>query len=380
MKRGFLSDFVELSADDIGFVKKRHCSTEGPSAFGTTTFGPIPITTFNPQLFPPNAMVYVTLPESSVYEPYALPLTSSILPGELLCNEPFSNEPLLCNEPFVADTLASNIPLPFAEESGHTEQAGPSKTVSAPREKNKIKLTTLEILELKHVFFYNATTARLPSGILLESIPDKKNKKRRISSELLQNPLCWNGIAVATFLKNDKSNIAERYIFTDELFHLSQYVMPMGFAQDRLVLPSNAICYTSYNKGNHQVTFILTDMFVFNDVKKAVKKHRFSYGMTVLKKFHEPKEVQYCFMVLMALAFHLFRKWCSKNNCTKHLLDASFQEPTFDDLCNSILKDSQKHLSTGLTLEDMEFLLERSDTLFKKLVQLCVSLYKNATQ
>lgn len=368
MKRGFLSDFVELSEDDIGFVKKRHCSTEGPS-----TFGPIPITTFNPQLFPPNAMVYVSLPESSVCQAYALPLTSSILPGEFLCIEPFCTEPLLCTEPLVTE---ANIPLPFEEDA---EESGPSKTACTPREKNRVKLTTLEILELKHVFFYNATTTRLPSGILLESIPDKKNKKRRISSELLQNPLCWNGVAVATFLKNDKSNIAERYIFTDELFHLSQYVMPMGFAPDRLVLPSNAICYTSYNKGNHQVTFILTDMFVFNDVKKAVKKHRFSYGMTVLKKFHEPKEVQYCFMVLMALAFHLFRKWCSKNICTQHLLDASFQEPTFEDLCNSILRDSQKHLSTGLTLEDMEFLLERSDTLFKKLVQLCVSLYKNST-
>lgn len=380
MKRSFLSDFVELSADDIGFVKKRHCSTTGPSTFGTTTFGPIPVTTFNPQLFPPGAMVYVSIPESSVCQAYALPLTSSILPRELLCNEPFGNET------FGNDlaTVSSNISLPIEEglapHGGLVPQRVSSKAAVVFRDKTRVKLTTLEILDLKHVFLYNATTARLPSGILLESIPDKKNKKRRISSELLQNPLCWNGVAVATFLKNDKSNIAERYIFTHELFHLSQYVMPMGFARDRLVLPSNAICYTSYNKGNHQVTFILTDMFVFNDVKKAVKKHRFSYGMTVLKKFHEPKEVQYCFMVLMALAFHLFRKWCSKNVCTQHLLDASFQEPTFEDLCDSILKDSQKHLSSGLTLEDMEFLLERSDTLFKKLVQLCVSLYKNSTQ
>ena len=360
MKRGFLSDFIELNEDDIGFVKKRHCSFSSTST--AATFGPIPIHSFNPQLFPPNAVVYVSLPESSVCQAYAIPLPTSFLPGELLCTETLPVTP-----PF---TLA----LDNVQEECESDTDTSSKVVK------KIKLTTVEILDLKQVFLYSPSTARLPSGILLESIPEKKNKKRRISSELLNNPMCWNGIAVATFLKNDKSNLPERYIFTEELFQLSQYVMPMGFARDKLVLPSNAICYTSYNKGNHQVTYILTDMFVFNDVKKAVKKHRFSYGMTVLKKFHKPKEVQYCFMVLMALAFHLFRKWCNKNVCTRHLLDASFQEPTFEELCDSILCDSQKHLSSGLTLEDMEFLLERSDTLFKKLVQLCVTLYTNATQ
>jgi hypothetical protein len=374
MKRGLLSDFADLDEYDIGFPVKRHCSV-APSI--NETFGPIPIQSFNSQLFPPNAMVYVSVPVSSVCQVFAMPLNQGPAPTSFV---PLPTE----FEGFFEEQREDNQ---FLDNKGTGSASGAgSGTASGAgsgtasgnvllKEKCKIKLSTLDILELKAVFLYNPQRACLPSGIRLESIPDKKNKKRRISNELLNHPLCWNGLAVSTFLKNDKNNLSENYIFTDKLVHLAQYVRPMGFSPGKLVLPSNAICYTSFNKGNHQVTYILTDMFVFNDVKKALEKHRFSYGMTILKKFQKPQEVQFCFMILLALAFHLFRTWCRANACTKTLIDASFKEPTFEEMCDSIMVESSRHLSSKLLMEDMSFLLERADTLFKKLVQLCVTLY-----
>jgi hypothetical protein len=165
---------------------------------------------------------------------------------------------------------------------------------------------------------------------------------------------------------------------------ISQYVRPLGFIKSELFMPSNAICYTSYNKGNHQVTYILTDVLKYNDVvryndshnnRKGLQKRRFSYGMTVLKKYQLPVEVQFCFMTLLSLAFHLLRKWCRSNPCFAKLLDASFEEPSFEELCASIIQHSETYLSVKFTLDDMSFMLERSDTLFKKLTHLFFSLY-----
>lgn len=352
MKRGFLSEFADLDEDDLGLPQKRTNYNEP----GFESFGPIPITTFNPMSFPENALVYVHIPEADVNQAFALPL-----PLPLPLFQP-AETALLCTQA----TLEPSTPPSSSEEKEKKPKRKP---------KCKVKLSTDDILKFKDVRLFPVDAKPLPAGITLDSLPESRNKKRRIVVELLQHPLCWAGVAVSTFEKQDKTQTRQSYIFTENLFDISQYVRPLGFQPGMLVLPSNAICYTSFNKGNHQVTYILTDMFVFNDVKKALQNSRFNYGMTVLKKFNKPKDVQYCFMVLMSLTFHLFRVWCKGNACARHLLDPSYKEPSFDSLCSLFIQDSKQHLSSDLTLQDMAFLLERSDILFKKLVELCLSMH-----
>ena len=175
-------------------------------------------------------------------------------------------------------------------------------------------------------------------------------------------------------------------MFTSDLSNISQYVRPLGFSKGELVLPSNAICYTSYNKGNRQVTYILTDVLKYSDIvnfnkleKTKRSKHvkRFSYGMTVLKNWTSPIDVQFSLLALLSLAFFLLRKWCRSSPSLSLLLDPTFQEPSFEELSALLIQESAAVLTTPFTDKEVHLLLKRANCLFKKLVQVFLVLYCN---
>ena len=244
--------------------------------------------------------------------------------------------------------------------------------------------------------------------MLLNSIPTSMAAKLQTVKLLESECRDWFGVGVLTFLKQNKQRVLVQKIFTDDLQSISQYVRPLGFVQGELVLPSNAICYTSFNKGNNQVTFILTDVLKYADVVKyfstmpakkrrqrafklqvddmssagvssskgqARRVKRFSYGMTVLKEYSKPREVQFCLLALLSMAFHLLRKWCRMNTPFASLLDATYVEPSFEDLTLCLVKKSEKMMDTPFTEVEIHLLLKRAHCLFKKLVELFLKLY-----
>ena len=166
------------------------------------------------------------------------------------------------------------------------------------------------------------------------------------------------------------------------------------------MLPSTAICYTSYNKGNRQVTYILTDVLKYADIvrynkttvpkskrrarradtnkvseAKSVNPKRFSYGMTVLKDRVTPLDVQLSMLTLMSLAFFLLRKWCRSSQAFSSLLEPAFVEPSFEELSASLIQESGRVLTTPFSDREIHLLLKRGNCLFKKLVQLFLALY-----
>ena len=258
------------------------------------------------------------------------------------------------------------------------------------------------IMNLLDVPRYSDRTPPFAPNMLLGSVPESMVTKRRNMGLLLHNCQNWNGVGILTLEKEEGNRGVTSKIFTENLTHISQYVRPLGFAAGECVLPSNAICYTSYNKGNHQVTYILTDVLRYADVvrynssvsaKKRQRKHpkaastssgttttttsvkRFSYGMTVLKSWTRPTEVQFSLMALLALAFFLLRKWCRQNAVFCKLLDPTFLEPSFEALSERIVEESHLALTVPFTDKEIHLLLKRANCLFKKLVQLFLTLY-----
>lgn len=373
-RRLMLEDVDDQSDDEIGMLPaKRFCATTlGATSTEYTTFGPVPISHFNASLFSPDAMVMVLVPCMSVNQVSVVALPPCVSPTScavpLPSFEPIverMSEPILCDAP--------------TEENGQARRS--SSSTKAKR--SVVQLTSVEILSLKGVQLFSSAKPVFQSGVLLQDISETSEVKRRIMGLLLSSPTHWNGVGVVTLMKNEKKKGFIPSLFMPDLMNISQYVRPLGFCPGELVLPSNAVCYTSYNKGNNQVTYIVTDMLEYNDVinyydavsEKKKKQGRLSYGMTVLKKFSKMMEVQFCFMTLLALSFYLFRKWCRLNKAFSKLLDVSYIDPSFEQFKSLIIEDSRKYTDSGFSNEDFDKLLQRADVLFKKLVHYFFQLY-----
>ena len=349
--------------------------TLGDNEIVYESFGPIPLEWFDPSLFPPTALVTVYVPKDVVEQP-VIPMSAPSSPVSLPPSTPFE----VVDMDFVP---SSPVPLPF-------------DVVAVQKPKPRVvfgrKTDVKHILNLLDVPVYSALPLALTPRMLLESIPVSMMTKRRNMGLLLTNCASWLGVGVLTLDRETKQPLQR--MFTSELTGISQYVRPLGLASGELVLPSNAICYTSYNKGNRQVTYILTDLLKyadivsFNKLLKPKKKQstqsdtknvkRFSSGMTVLKNWTKPLEVQFSLLALLALAFFLFRKWCRSTPALTVLLDPLFQEPTFEELSASIIRQSASVLRIAFTEKEIHLLLKRANCLFKKLVQLFVSLYPDS--
>ena len=387
-----------------------------------TAFGPIPIEWFDPSLFPKTAMVTVFVPKTVVEQ--VIPMSVPCSPASLEPSSPFEmsiyTEPL--KPSFYSEPLEPSFyPEPsfnheLLEPTFHPEKT-PVSYMSVPlptidcetdvptcmallklKEKSISRVVfgkktdVSHILSLLDVPVYSGIRSFFSHRMLLESIPMSMVTKRRNMELLLGNCENWNGVGVLTMMKESKH--LSRHMFTSDLTSISQYVRPLGFGAGELILPSNAVCYTSYNKGNRQVTYILTDVLKYADIvrynkttnPKSKRKSkevcrstkgikRFSYGMTVLKHRTTPLDVQFSLLTLMSLSFFLLRKWCRSSTVFLSLLDPNFLEPTFEDLSASLIKDSADVLSIPFTDREIHLLLKRANCLFKKLVQLFIALY-----
>jgi hypothetical protein len=368
-KRRYLLESDETSDDELGLLPvKRVCFANG-EVKDFTSFGPVPITSFDSSLFSKDVLIMVLSPVKSVTQMAAVSLT----------------DPFLQDRESPSSLTSCGIPLPSPDDF---ELGALSIGAVKPRTLDDcgepcvkrvppLKLTESDILSLKGVRPFERPKP-FTSGVVITDVSVNMIVKRRILSLLLSSASTWNGLAVLTLPKTDKRGGLIPHMFVDNIGSISQYVRPLGFLPGQLIMPSNAICYTSYNKGNHQVTYILTDVIKFNDVVDAadkIKKRRMSYGMTVIKKYQQPKEVQFCLMTLLALCFHLLRQWFRQSPAFQALLDPQFVEPSFEELQHNILEQSKLHLSVPFSTQDIFYLLERSDCLFKKLIQLFQDLY-----
>lgn len=398
-----------------------------------SAFGPIPIAWFDPTLFPASAKVTVYVPTSLMTQVVPVDLGEPLAPVSPTStaatfqddSTPFS----LCVIPLpefsdfsvplkestfeklvnVETTIPTVVPKePVEKQPGEEPELVLCKEpleVSVKVNKKKPKKTDVnacclpDVLSLKDVPFYSADRRPFPTGLLFDSLPKSMKTKRR-NMKMLQSNCCdWLGVGVLTFVKTNKMRNLMSKVFTDDLESIAQYVRPLGFAEGELVLPSNAICYTSHNKGNNQVTYILTDVLSYKDVVKHYSKvppknrrrpagkdgtkagvavrrvKRFSYGMTVLKPHTKPREVQFCLLALLSMAFHLLRKWCRQNPAFAPLLDQNYRELSFEELTHCLLQKSVQVLSSPFSELDIFLLLKRSDCLFKKLVKLFLAMY-----
>jgi len=357
-KRRYLFQSDEASDDELGLLPSKRVCFEDMNVNNCKSFGPVPITSFDASRFPKDAFVMVMVPDQSVNQ-------LSVVPCYNRMDSPTA-VPLPSWEAFEPLVISAVKPRTL-DDDGFT-----SLKRSLP-----VKSCESDILCLKGVELLSRPKA-FTSGVVLTDVSPNMVVKRRILTLLLNSASTWNGVAVLTLPKTDKREGLLPCMFVDNLGTISQYVRPLGFLPGHLVMPSNAVCYTSYNKGNHQVTYILTDVMKFNDVVDAadkLKKRRCSYGMTVMKKYQKPKEVQFCFMTLLALCFHLLRKWFRKSTVFAALLDPTFVEPQFEQLRDDLIEQSKMYLSEPFSTKDIFYLLERSDCLFKKLVQLFQELY-----
>lgn len=403
-----------------------------------SAFGPIPIAWFDPSLFPACAKVTVYVPTALMSKVVPVDFGEPLVPVSptstttsftddapfSLCAIPLPDLPASMG-PIKESTFEKLVtghiveqsvvvvpavlppepqPVYLLEDVQSTREvsAGCSVKVRSKKSKSTKKNESCcvsEVLSLKDVSFYSADRRPFPTGLLFDSLPKSMKTKRR-NMKMLQSNCCdWLGVGVLTFVKTNKMRTLMSKVFTDDLESIAQYVRPLGFAEGELVLPSNAICYTSHNKGNNQVTYILTDVLSYKDVVKHYSKvppknrrrpagkdgtkagvavrrvKRFSYGMTVLKPHTKPREVQFCLLALLSMAFHLLRKWCRQNPAFAPLLDQNYRELSFEELTHCLLQKSVQVLSSPFSELDIFLLLKRSDCLFKKLVKLFLAMY-----
>ena len=382
---------LEDEEEDVRF-SKRSCLPEGNTMY--TSFGPIPIEWFDASLFPKTAMVTVYVPQTVVEQvvPMSIPTSPSL------------GSPSGFTEYLALPQSSCAIPLPslLSSDCSMTEVSESFQDVPKDKQKPRVvfgkKTDVKHILSLLDVTVYSELRSPFSPRMLLESIPESMVTKKRNMVRLLKNCEKWHGVGVLTMYKESKH--LSRQMFTPDLTSISQYVRPLGFGAEELVLPSNAICYTSYNKGNRQVTYILTDVLKYADIvrynkttvpkskrrarradtnkvseAKSVNPKRFSYGMTVLKDRVTPLDVQLSMLTLMSLAFFLLRKWCRSSQAFSSLLEPAFVEPSFEELSASLIQESGRVLTTPFSDREIHLLLKRANCLFKKLVQLFLALY-----
>ena len=416
-------------SEERPFKKANVSMSDAPSDM-YTAYGPIPLEWFDPSLFPKTAMVTVYVPRATVEQVSMIPSTPQpslaecfSFVSEVASSSPFgvaSSSPVSVPEftsIIPASPVYSNpVPLPSGDEFDSMD----TPPIKRPQERTVVSETRRKvpqvvygkktdvnlILSLLDVPLYPPTSSlTFTPRMFLESIPQSMVSKSSNMTLLLNSNQHWHGVGVLTV--NKKSKIVESSIFTPDLTSISQYVRPLGFRAGELVLPSNAVCYTSYNKGNRQVTYILTDVLKYADIvrynktinpkirrskstTKKTGKHvppsgerpqsvknvkRFSYGMTVLPNRITPLEVQFSLLSLMSLSFHLLRKWCRLSDVFHGLLDHRFYEPTFEELSANLMQESANWLRNPLTEPEIALLLKRANCLFKKLVHLFMTLY-----
>lgn len=339
------------------------------------TYGPLTIKSFDATLFPSDSLVLVCVPSSSVLPAAVVPIASMHGTFDGMSGSE-------CSFPTTSLT-PSPVPLPDIEELDTRKKVSRVYGDNLVKQKTR-KLGRSAILALSGVNLYPATKKPFSTGISLQMLAHNKKEKCRLLGLLLTSPLAWNGVGVVTQLRQNGKKCVLDTVFTrdNSLDGVYQYVRPLGFLPGVLVLPSNALSYSAREKFNNQVTYIVSDVLKVGDVavaqadvttKKSSK--RFSYGMTVIPKFKESTEVQFCLLTLLAFSFHLFRNWCRQNRCLLNLLDPHFKEPSFDDLSSAVVAESEKYLTSKFSSDDVMLLLERADALFKKLVQLFFTLY-----
>lgn len=405
---------VQVSDMNNGF-NDIHVKKDITTAY--STFGPIPIAWFDASLFPSTAMVTVYVPQNVVGQVLNTALTqqcSSSVPLPLSLDMPVVEPELQVDAQGAVAARAATQEATLLHGAikpvdNGTTTPNSTITTTTPLAKPRVvfgkKSDVKHIINLLDVASYSDAKLAFSTRMFLESIPESMVTKRRNMGLLLNNCQNWHGVGVLTLEKDERHRGVTSKIFTENLTNISQYVRPLGFAAGECVLPSNAICYTSYNKGNHQVTYILTDVLRYADVvrynnnnlasskkrRKNVKEadggvkgsstsvKRFSYGMTVLKNWTRPIEVQFSLMTLLSLAFFLLRKWCRQNAVFHALIDPSFAEPSFEALSECIIQESYLALNVPFTEKEIHLLLKRANCLFKKLIQLFLTLYPDVS-
>jgi hypothetical protein len=314
--------------DDHLPLKKRHFTYQHSQDVKFHGLGPIPITSFDPSVFPRTSMVTVfvsfddTTPSVTLEPIVPLPQCSFSQDTMPTYEDtmPTYEDPVPTYDDPVPTCVQESFPIPFFEEEEGFRESPISLNCDVGKMKSRVvygnKHDVKHILNLLDVPVYasnGSPTVMFTPGMMLNSIPESMNKKKTNVTMLLNNCQTWHGVGVLTLAKDDKNQVCD--LFRMDITDIAQYVRPLGFAPGELVLPSNAICYKSYKKG--QVTYMLTHLLRYADVcrctsgalsKKKKKEsnnnsdsgRRFSYGMTILKDRTHSLDVQFCLLTLLA--------------------------------------------------------------------------------
>jgi len=333
-------------------------------------FGPISVRAFDPSKFPPEATVVVYLDGSyDTSAVHVVPVTSAT--SSALCPAtPAASTS--SSSPLSLDDIGLELSDPVIEESQPVVEHDGSKKkrrkvskAAAALPASSSSTTRGDLVEVERLERYPATQPAFDWFLSPKQVKKSKKMKRIFLQNLLSFAQPWFGVGVIREEKKSKTLLPFEFVdvFSSSVLYS---VKPLGFQSNCLVFPAK-ICFATAATSS-QVVVTCTDFL-------KVKDGDLRYSMTVHPNHKSCKEIQFCLMMMLVLAFHQLRQWCRLNSCFSSLLDPLFEEWDTEHLKTILLQQWFLVFHQTLPRETLEVFFKRSNAFVQKIVSTLFASY-----